>query len=387
MEEPSNIRGLLRLAKYYSSIAVDLALYSLASGSKVAALEALRIEEELDRITKRIVAVASLAVRSPDDAPLAIAVDEIARGFDRTTDAAGDLAGIVIRDYPVHPYLRAAVNCCGDVVMLVKAQKSIPALPGMVDILLVKRGDVYIVAPEDRTVEKGDLVVLRGTPEEVAEAAERMGEARDPLGAARQALMAARGGDEFAEKLIRLRWLARTMLDLALHSIVYGDGSVARFVLDLEDSADQLYYEVLEYSYSASSPDSAKAMVAISIFASAMESLADASTMMARVVAEGEAGEYLELLGEAIEAAEEGYARVIVGPRLDGARLGDLGLAEMGVSALALGREGRWIIPLRPDFTLRRGDVLLIKYYKPKGEESDEEIYKRLEELGFIVEE
>ncbi len=384
----ASVRELLSKAKHYSSIAVDLALYSLASGSRVAAMEALKIEDQLDRIVKDLVAVVSIAVRSPEDAPLAVIVDEIARGFDKVTDAAGDLAGLIMRGYPIHPYIRAAVSCCGDAVMLVKAEKSIRSLPEIVDILLVKRGDLYILAPEDRTIEAGDLVVLRGTPEEVADAAKRItGQSYDPLTEYRKASMAASGGDELAEKLIHLRWLSREMLDLALHSIIYVDRSVANFVMELEDTADQIYHEILELSYAASSPGSAKEYAGIAVFASSMEYLADASTMLARVVASNlaEADEYyVEIIGEALEEAEEGYVKLLVSERLDGRRVGELDLADMGVSVLALGRGGRWIAPVRPDFTLRKGDLLLAKYYRPEGAESDRIILSKLSTLGLI---
>ncbi len=384
--ESRSVRELLAAAKHYSSLAVDLALYSLASGSRVAALEALRIESLVDKIVRDLVASASLAVRSPDQTGLAVAVDEIARGFDRVTDAAGDIAGLVMRGYPIHPYLKAAVNCCGDVVLLVKAERRLDRLPEIVDILLVKRGDAYLLAPEDTTIEAGDLVVLRGTPEEVAGAAARIsGVERDPLLASRMAMEAARGGDELADRLIRLRWLSREMLDLALHSIVYGDSSVANFVMELEDTADALYHEVLELSYSASTPGSAREMAGIAVFAASLEHLADGSTMLANVVASGEAGEYLDFLGEALEEAEEGYVKIRATGRLEGKSIGELRLPDMGVTVLALGRGGRWIAPVRPDFRLRAGDVLLVKYYRPEGARSDREVLSRLEEMGFIV--
>jgi len=383
--ETRSVRDLLGLAKHYSSIAVDLALYSLASGSKIAALEALKIEDQLDRIVKDLVAAVSLAVRSPDDAGLAIVVDEIARGFDKVTDAAGDMAGLVIRGYPIHPYVRAAVNCCGDAVMLARAARKIDRLPGLVDILLVKRGDAYILAPEDRSIEEGDLVVIRGTPEEVAEAAATIsGEHGDPLEEARVALDAARAGDELAEKLIRLRWLARGMLDLALHALIYADSSVAGFVEELEDSADQLYHEVLELSYAASVPGSAKEMAGLAVFAGALEYLADASVMLARTAAYKLDDDYLEVIGEALEEAEEGYVKLRVTSKASGFRLADLGLAELGVSVLALGRGGRWIAPVRPDYTLKEGDILLVKYYRPEGSASDETILVALEDKGLV---
>jgi len=380
------VRDLLKQAKHYSSIALDLALYSLASGSKIAALEALRLEEQVDNIVRELVARTSLAVRSPDQAGLAVAVNETARAFDRLTDAAGDLAGLVIRGFPIHEYIRAAVNCCGEAVSLVRAARGLDRFPEIVDLLLVRRGGSYILAPEDTRIMEGDLLVVRGTPEEIGELARRLG-AGDPLEEGNLAVAVALAGDELAEKLLMLKGLSRVMVDLAFHSLIYEDKSLASLILQLEESSDNLYHEVLRLSYSASAPQMADEMVSIAVFAQSMEVVSDAATLMARLVVEGGYSEYLEFLGETIEEAEESYARLIVTGRLDNTPLTSLGLAERGVSVLALRRGGTWIVPVPPDTVLREGDILLVKYYRPEGEKSDEEVLGWLERLGFQVEE
>jgi len=386
LRRATTVRDLLKQAKHYSSIALDLALYSLASGSRVAALEALRIEEQVDNIVRELVAKTSLAVRSPDHTGLAVAVNETARAFDRLTDAAGDLAGLVIRGYPIHEYIKAVVNCCGEAVSLVRAARSLDRFPEIVDLLLVRRGASYILAPEDTRIMEGDLLVVRGTPEEIGELARRLG-AGDPLKGGNLAVAVALAGDELAEKLLTLKSMARVMVDLAFHALIYEDKSLASLILQLEDSADNLYHEVLRLSYSAAAPPVAEEMVSVAVFAQAMEMVSDASTLMARLVVEGGYSEYLEFLGETIEEAEESFARLVVTERLDGVPLASLALAERGVTVLALRRGGRWIVPVPPDTVLRKDDILLVKYYRPEGEKSDEEVLGWLESLGFRVEE
>ena len=386
MRRTATVRGLLKQAKHYSSIALDLALYSLASGSRVAALEALRIEEQVDQIVRELVARTSLAVRSPDQAGLAVAVLETARAFDRLTDAAGDLAGLVIRGYPVHEYIKAVVNCCGEAVGLITAERGLDRIPEIVDLLLVRRGSSYLLAPEDNMIMAGDVLVVRGTPEEIADLAQRVG-APDPLAGANEAVAAASAGDELAEKLLLLRGLSRVMIDLAFHALIYEDKGLADLILQLEESSDTLFHEILRLSYAASSPQLADEMVSIAVFAQAMEAISDASTLLARLVAEGGYGEYLEFLGETIEEAEESFARLVAGPRLDGIPLASLHLSERGVTVLALGRNGSWTVTVPPNAVLRRGDILLVKYYRPEGEKSDEEILAWLRSLGFGLEE
>ncbi len=380
-----SVRDLVKQAKYYSSIAVDLALYSLASGSRVAALEALRIERIVDGIVGDLIARASLAVRSPDESGLAVSIAGVAMAFDKITDAAGDLAGLVIRGYPVHDYVRGAVNCCGEVIRLIRSSRDMESIEANVDVLLVRRGDTYHLAPETRGIREGDLVVVRGTPEEVAEVARLLEEPGERAPFREPALLAALAGDELASSLIKMRTLARHMLDLSFHALIYSDASLARLVPELEDEVDTLYHEVLEDSYAASHPSLAREMVSIAIFADAVETLADAATIIARIASDKRLEEYSEFLGEAVEEAEEGYARLEATEALDGVPLASLRLPRQGVTVLAVKNGDRWIVPVPQDYRLRRGDIVLVKYYKEAGEEEDEEVLSALERAGFRV--
>ncbi|MCE4621827.1 MAG: hypothetical protein F7B19_00740 [Desulfurococcales archaeon] len=381
------VKDLIKEAKYYSSIAVDLALYSLASGSKIAAMEVLQIEERIDQVVRELVAKASLSVRGPDQAGLAIAIAEIARAFDRITDAAGDLAGLVIRDYPIHRYVRSVVNCCGEIISLIKSSRSVSELDGNVDILLVRRGDNYILAPREEKILEGDLLVVRGTPEEVLQVARQLEEPGDrtPLGSS-QLVSAALAGDELAAGLLKLKNMSRLMLEISFHALIYVDRSLATLIQDLESGIDNLYLEVLEDSYASTIPARAKESISISIFATALETLADAAVFIARIASSPEYEEYSEFLGEAVEEAEEGYTRLKVTSKLDGVPLRNLNLADLGVEVLAAKRGSAWILPVPQDYVLKEGDVLLVKYFKEAGVEEPEdeaEMLASLDEKGF----
>lgn len=381
------VKDLIKEAKYYSSIAVDLALYSLASGSKIAAMEVLHIENRIDDLVREIAAKASLSVRSPDQTGLATAITDLARAFDRITDSAGDLAGLVIRDYPIHRYVRSVVNCCGEVIGLIRSSKTVSELDGNVDILLVRRGDNYILAPREERILEGDLLVIRGTPEEVLQVSRQLevpGD-RTPLGNS-HLVSAALAGDELADGLLRLKNMSRLMLEISFHALVYVDRSLASLIGDLETGIDGLYLDVLENSYASSIPAEARESVSISIFATALEEIADAAVLISRIVLSPEYEEYSEFLGEAVEEAEEGYTRLRVSKELDGVPLRSLKLADYGVEVLAIKRGSKWILPVPPDYVLREGDELLVKYFKeagPEGVEDEEEILGSLHKLGL----
>ncbi len=376
------VKSLLQLIKQYASIAVDLALYTIASGDKMSALETLKIERKVDEYVQEIIAKVSLAVRGPEQAHIAVSVAEVGRALDKITDAAGDLAGLILRGYPVHEYIRSVVNCCDEIILMLHVKRPIKEFSPIVDLLIVKRGETYLVGPEFTSLEAGDILIARGPHEEVADLAREVGDIQALRNIGLGDLSTALAGDDLAVRILRIKNLARQMLDLAFHALIYGDPRLSNLIRDMEDSVDTLFHEILEYSYAASNPNYAKEFVSIAIFASAMETLADAAVQMGEIVRrEG----YLSFIGEALEEAEEAYLKIRATEKLSGKRLLDLELPDKGIMVIALEKKGSWIIPVSHDHILEEDDVLLVKYFKPEGEESEEKIESLLEKIGFEI--
>jgi uncharacterized protein with PhoU and TrkA domain len=340
----------------------------------------LKLESKIDEYHRRLVALTSMAVRSPSEAHIAMGVYDVAHSLDMISDAAGDLASTVIMGYPTITYLSAAINCCDEILAVVNARRSSSIAGEAVDLLLVKKGEMYVLAPDDTSLEAGDLAVVRGTMEEVKELALRVGDLSTArkLEEANVAVAIASIGDDLASRLIRLRSLPRQMLDLAFHALIYDSKSLAELVADMEDAVDRLYLETLEYSYRASNPKIAPEMVSLAVFARSMEIVADAAARVSDVVMKGYNSVFLE---ETMEEAEEAYLALRVGPRASNATVKSLGLKELGVVVLALGREGRWVTPVKPENVLREGDLLLVKYYR--GEGVEEKLMPTLKDLGL----
>ncbi|MEB3860405.1 MAG: hypothetical protein LRS43_04265 [Desulfurococcales archaeon] len=384
MQKTESARGLLLRVKQYASIAVDLALYSVAFRDPEAALEVLKIESKIDEYHRRLVALTSMAVRSPSEANIAAGVYDIAHSLDMISDAAGDLASTVIMGYPTITYLSAAINCCDEILATVNVARSSSIEGEAVDILLVKRGEAYILAPDDAMLEEGDLAIVRGTLEEVKDLAARVGDhsTAKKLDEANIAVAIAGIGDDLASRLIRLRSLPRQMLDLAFHALIYDSRSLAELVAGMEDAVDKLYLETVEYSYRASNPKIAPEMVSLAVFTRSMEMIADAAARISDVVVRGYNSVFLE---ETIEESEEAYLALRVGPKASNRTIKSLGLKELGLVVLALGRSDKWVAPVKPDSVLREGDLVLVKYYRGGGVE--EKLTPKLKSLGLEEEE
>ena len=369
---------LLRIS-HYASIAVDLALYAIAFRDSRASREVLRIEDTIDSDVSKIVAGTAVAVRAPSQAKIAVGVVALASALDKISDAAGDLAGLVLRGIPIHKFVAASSVCCGEAVALVKVRRKPEEQPSLIDILLIRRSGSYILSPQWSDVREGDTIVVRGPLEEVEELARKVGYSiYSQLSTGTAALVSAVAGDDLSASILQIKSLARLMLDLSFHSLLYNDLWAAREVLRLEDEVDSLYYKALGYAFAAGNPAAADEMVSIAVFLSAMESLADAAASIANLVAEGRVS---ELLVETVEEAEEAYIKVEATRRLEGRKLGDLDLEGIGVIPVAVKGKLAVVLPVPRDYILHSGDILIVKYYKNE----EDEVEKQLEDMGFRI--
>jgi uncharacterized protein with PhoU and TrkA domain len=373
------VSEVLSLITHYSSVAVDLALYSLASQDIHAAREVLRLERAIDEYIDEIIAGVSLAVRGPSQARLAVGIVLLSEALDKISDASGDLAGMVLKGVPIHKFIGAASVCCGEVVALIKVREKPSNVPSLVGTLLLRRGDEYRLLPELEDIQPGDILIVRGPLEEVEEFARSVGYSiYSQLSIGTPALISAIAGDDLSGAILQMKSLARLMLDLAFHSLLYNDASTAREVVRLEDEADELYMKGLTAAFAAGNPAASEEMASIAVFLKSMESLADAATMIANLVLEDMVSGFLV---ETVEEAEEAYLKVMITEKLDGKTLGELKLEDKGFLPVALKTSSTLILPVPREYRLRAGDILIVKYYPPETGD----VFNELESEGFKV--
>jgi len=165
------------------------------------------------------------------------------------------------------------------------------------------------------------------------------------------------------ELLVGAKDAAELMVDLAYAAIFFGDESLAREVLRLEDRVDELLVELRSVCMlAARTPDDADQLAGVLSLAVSIEGIADSAEDIARVVLK-DLGVPPELRDD-LRHATEVTARVRIREenRLEGESLRDLEFpAHTGMWVIAIRRDVDWIYGPDGGEILREGDVLFLQ--------------------------
>lgn len=179
--KPIPVRDLLVEMKDLSELMIDLAYSAALFHSHELAEEVLELEKRVDTLAYILNMNAMLAARDAEDAETLLGVSVVAAATDKISDAAADIAIIVLRDIGVHPIVREAFERVEE--RLTRAEvKMNSILVGQrlgalelaarigVDIIAIRRKREWIINPQDdETIEKGDVLIARGAPRGIEE--------------------------------------------------------------------------------------------------------------------------------------------------------------------------------------------------------------------------
>ncbi len=174
--KPVSVRNLLIEMKNISELMIDLAYSAALFNSQLLAEEVIELEQRVDTLAYLLDMSAMLAARSAEDAESLVGASVIAAATDKISDAAADIAIIVLRQIGIHPIVREAfekveerltrVEIKSNSTMIGKrlGQLELAAKMG-VDIIAIRRDKEMIVNPKaDEVIKKGDIAIARGAP-------------------------------------------------------------------------------------------------------------------------------------------------------------------------------------------------------------------------------
>jgi uncharacterized protein with PhoU and TrkA domain len=165
------------------------------------------------------------------------------------------------------------------------------------------------------------------------------------------------------ELLVGAKDAAELMVDLAYAAIYFGDESLAKEVLRLEDRVDELLVDLRAVCMlAARTREDADQLAGVLSLAVSIEGIADSAEDIARVVLK-DLGVPAELRDDLRHATEiTARVRVREENELEGASLRDLEIpARTGMWVIAIRRDVDWVYGPDGDEVLREGDVLFLQ--------------------------
>ncbi|USS39978.1 potassium channel family protein [Thermococcus aggregans] len=173
--QPKSVKEIFIEMKNIVELMVDLAYTAILFGDKEIAEEVLDLEERMDLLNYHLMTHAVLAARSPKEAEQITSLLQMANSIEDISNAAGDLAKMVLEGVELHPVITEAIMeseevitkipVSGDSVIVGKTLGELDLATNTgVWIIAVKRGKRWIFAPDkDFKIKPGDILIGRGT--------------------------------------------------------------------------------------------------------------------------------------------------------------------------------------------------------------------------------
>jgi uncharacterized protein with PhoU and TrkA domain len=172
---PISVREALTEIKDLSEVMIDLAYSAALFNSDELAEEVMELENRVDYLEYIIDMNTMLAARDADDAKHLTAVTTVATASNKISDAAADIAAIVLKNIGIHPIVRKAFQQVEERLgrAIVKPESilvnkklgdlELAAKIG-VDVIAIRRHKEWIIDPKETVkIMVGDVLIARGT--------------------------------------------------------------------------------------------------------------------------------------------------------------------------------------------------------------------------------
>lgn len=171
---PVSVRETLIQMKDISELMIDLAYSAALFNNRALAEEVMALEKRMDTLVYILNMNLMLAARDKDDAETLVGVAKVGSLTNSISDAAADIAGIVLNDIGIHPIVREVFQRTEEHLARVEvAEESIIAGKTVdeldlaaeigADIIAIRRGKHWMINPEKEVVMPEDVLMARGT--------------------------------------------------------------------------------------------------------------------------------------------------------------------------------------------------------------------------------
>jgi len=380
--QPISARELLLEMKNLSELMIDLAYSAALFNDKELAEDVIELEERVDMLAYLLNMEIMIAARDVEDAKTLSGVARVASAADKISDAAGDIAAIVLQDIGVHPIIAKIFEKVEERLARISVPKNSPIigkklddldLASMgIDVIAIRRGRDWIIDPKDEEIiTDEDILIVRGTQTGINEFKEKAGDKSVRTKEMKpRMLRKVEKFKEIVDRFAELKNISELMIDLAYSALMLNSKELAEEVYELEEQIDKLHteFELLVLS-SRFGKSEIKGILGLIRLGVAAEKISDAATEIAEVILRGI--EPHPVLKMTIEEAEETvvYVRVsgdspLVNKTLKEARIPE----ETGMWVLAIRKKDKCIRP-KSNTRIEAGDILIASGYSDGKED------------------
>jgi len=370
---PISMKELLVRMKDTSELMMDLGYSAVLYDDRDLALEVIRLEEKMDIYEYHAQVVAMLAARTVEDAETLSGILQIASAAEIISNAAGDIASIVLLDMGI-PYelkkdlrladetvARAVVGADTSIVGRCLEDISFETEVG-ISVIAIRRSESWIYDPSPNTVIKsGDILFARGHDEGVPPFMEMV--TGEPYV---QKVLQESGVcqlDRAVDIIVEMKNTSELAVGLAYTAVLFDNDEVAREVVEIEQLMDDMKYSLQRWVLRAAKYfDDVETLRGLLHLAVSTEIISDAALKIANVVLHDI--EPHPILAMVMRESDEVITRVEIKPgsEIDGKSLGELELeTETGMYVLAIRRGDRWTYNPRARVTLGAGDMIFAR--------------------------
>ncbi|MDD2778070.1 MAG: TrkA C-terminal domain-containing protein [Methanocellales archaeon] len=369
---PMNVKDILKEMKDISELTVDLAYSAVLYDDEDIAEEVLRLEEKMDVLIYHARIASMLGARGVEEAEMLSGVLQIASAAEKVSNAAGDIAKIVLKKLGLPPELKAAIPEAEETVTRVRtssrsslAGKTLGELEtetGM-RVIAIRRDLDWIYGPDKETmVVRDDFLFAKG-PEEGVEILYKLavGGKYQRKSHATQVLI--KDLDKAVDLVIDMKNVSELAVGLAYSAVLFYNEEIAHEVEILEAKMDEMKYGlehwVLVSAKHFTNIDRLRGLLHLAI---SSEVISDAAEEIADVVLRDIELHPVFML--AIRESDEVITKVTVSEQAEiiGKTLGDLNLeTETGMFVMAIRRADRWLYSPKGNIVIEIGDTLIAR--------------------------
>ncbi len=173
--QPRSVKDLFIEMKNIAELMVDLAYTSILFGDKEIAEEVVDLEERMDLLNYQMTLHAVLAARNVKEAEKVTSILQMANAIEDISNAAGDLAKMVLEGIELHPVIKEAILESEEVIAKIVVSPDsvlVGKTLGELDlatntgvwVIAVRRGRRWIFGPDkDFKIKPHDVLIGRGT--------------------------------------------------------------------------------------------------------------------------------------------------------------------------------------------------------------------------------